>query len=81
MEYRGLVIDYIDDCGENEGGYFCEVRQAEVLDDRIDFFCVHPDELRENPDIEFWMRAYIDSAYADYAAQGFFPPETMQQSM
>lgn len=81
MEYRGLVIDCIDDCNENAGGYFCEVHRADVLDDRIDYFCIHPEDLSENPDVEFWMREYIDSAYSDYVAQGFVPSQTMQQTM
>ena len=25
MQYRKLRIDYVDDCGPNEGGYFCQV--------------------------------------------------------
>jgi hypothetical protein len=81
MEYRGLVISLTDDCEENTGGYFCEVHQPDVLDDRIDYFCIHPDELSENPDIEFWIRNYIDDTYQEYARDGLVPPEVIQQSM
>lgn len=81
MDYRGLVIDCIDDCGENTGGYFCEVHRADTLDDRIDFFCIHPEELSENSDEEFWIREYIDATYPDYVAQGLVPSQTMLQIM
>ena len=41
MEYKELKISCIPDCGENEGGYFCEVHTQDC-DDRIDCFCIHP---------------------------------------
>lgn len=60
MEYKGLEIGCVEDCGDNEGGYFCEVYTIEPVYDRIDFFSIHPEELRENPDTEYWQRKYID---------------------
>ena len=54
---------------------------AYELDDRIDFFCIHPEELSENSDEEFWIREYIDATYPDYVAQGLVPSQTMLQIM
>ena len=32
------------DCGENEGGLFCQVYTDRACDNEIDNFCVHKDE-------------------------------------
>lgn len=44
MKYGKVWIGCIPDCGENLGGYFCEVWSDEEMDNRIDYFCIHPDD-------------------------------------
>lgn len=44
MQYGKVWITYIKDCGENEGGYFCEVYADEDYNERIDYFCIHPED-------------------------------------
>ena len=79
MEYKELIISCIPDCGENEGGYFCEVHiQGCDGDDRIDYFCIHPFELEENPDPEYWMREYAENNYDAYVREGLITPAPMQ---
>lgn len=68
MEYRGYYITLTDDCGPNEGGYYCQVYQDQDYSEKIDDFCIHPDELEENPDIEYWIKVNVDSLCYD-------PPE------
>ena len=81
MEYKELKISCIPDCGENEGGYFCEVHTQDC-DDRIDCFCIHSFELEENPDPEYWMRQYAENNYDAYVREGLIAPAPMQgQSM
>ena len=68
MEYRGYYISLTPDCGPNEGGYYCQVYQDQDYSEEIDDFCIHPDELEENPDIEYWIKVNVDSLCYD-------PPE------
>ena len=44
MRYGKVWIGCIRDCGENEGGYFCEVWDDEDMNNRIDYFCIHPED-------------------------------------
>lgn len=74
MEYRGLYISVVPDCGPNEGGYYCQVYADLGMDDQIDDFCIHPDELEENPDIEYWIRENIDGHYHYYVEDGNVAP-------
>lgn len=60
MKYKDLYISCTEDCEENEGGYFCQVYTDESLDDEIDYFCIHTDELETNT-IEDNIRLYIDN--------------------
>ena len=61
MEYRGYYISRTDDCVPNEGGYYCQVYSDPDCSEQIDDFCIHPDELKENPDIEYWIKQNVDS--------------------
>ena len=77
MDYKNIRISCIPDCGENEGGYFCEVHTQDC-DDRIDYFCIHTFELEENPDPEYWMREYAENNYDAYVREGLIKPSPMQ---
>ena len=59
MQYRHLRIDYMEDCGPNEGGYYCQVFRASD-DKQIDDFCIHSDEITAETDPEDMIRSYID---------------------
>lgn len=65
MEFNNKHIEYIDDCGENEGGMFCMVyesdRNGEYYEDYSDSFCITKEQLCENPDVEFWIKEYLSS--------------------
>jgi len=72
MKYRDFYITYINDCGENEGGYFCEIYILDEYNSRsecdiLDYFCIKPDELVSVSDVEYWIREYIDSNYDEFA--------------
>ena len=60
MEYNGYNISTTPDCGENTGGYYCEISPTDDLDTVVDYFCIHPDELAQNPDLDYWIRSYVD---------------------
>ena len=30
------------------------------MENQIDDFCIHPEELEVNPDIDYWIHSYID---------------------
>lgn len=36
-----VYISYIPDCGENEGGLYCETWTDEYYNHKIDDFCIH----------------------------------------
>ena len=44
MKIGNVYVHYIPDCGENTGGYYCEVYSDEDMEDQIDSFCIHPDD-------------------------------------
>ena len=46
MEYKGFYVARMEDCGENEGGFYCQIYRADDSnhDDELDNFCVHPGE-------------------------------------
>ena len=75
MEYRGLYVSVTPDCESNEGGYYCQVYTVEDYGDQIDDFCIHPDELEENDDIEHWIKVNIDGSYRYYVEDGIVPKE------
>lgn len=60
MEYKGYYISTTPDVGPNQGGYYCQVYDDEDLENQIDDFCIHPEELEVNPDIDYWIHSYID---------------------
>ena len=70
MEYRGYYISLTPDCGPNEGGYYCQVYQDQDYSEQIDDFCIHPDELEENPDIENWIKVNVDALCYDTPENG-----------
>ena len=81
MLYRELEISCIEDCGENTGGYYCEVFTLEPYYDCIDSFCIHPDELQMNPDPEYWQKQYLDNAYEGYVRDGLIASTLQGHSM
>ena len=70
MEYRGYYISLTPDCGPNEGGYYCQVYQDQDYSEQIDDFCIHPEELEENPDIEYWIKVNVDALCYDTPENG-----------
>jgi len=70
MEYRGYYISLTPDCGPNEGGYYCQMYQDQDYSEQIDDFCIHPDELEENPDIEYWIKVNVDALCYDTPENG-----------
>ena len=69
MQYRNLRIDYTEDCGPNEGGYYCQVYRGSD-EKQIDDFCIHSEELTDGTDPEEMIRSYIDSMYHAYRREG-----------
>lgn len=60
-----VYITYIEDCGENEGGYYCEVYADEDLMYDLDFFCVHPEDCDCSDDdaVEAYIREFVAEEY------------------
>ena len=52
-----LYITFTDDCGENKGGYYCQVYLIEDFDDEYDNFVIHYDD---NRTIEECCEAYAN---------------------
>ena len=78
MEYRKLRIDYVDDCGPNKGGYFCQVFR-ESDEKLIDDFCIHSDEITAETDPEDMIRSYIDRMYHAYRREGLLEAPSFSQ--
>ena len=78
MNYRGLIIDCIDDIGENKGGYYCKVYLDNSLCDSFEDFCIYPEQVEENPDVDYWIKKYIDESYESYVAEELVPQEMQE---
>ena len=51
-------VALVDDVDENEGGFYCEVYEDPWCDsDRIDDFCIHPEDVDCSNDSE--VTAYV----------------------
>lgn len=59
MKCGKVYIDYMKDCCENEGGYYCVVYSDEY-ETEIDHFCVHPDDCncKNYEEVEKFIRQY-----------------------
>lgn len=75
MEYRGLYIEAVEDCDENEGGYYCKVYSDENMKNEIDHFCIPSDALNDNPDVGFWIELFIDGEFISYVIDGIVPKD------
>ena len=69
-----IYITYIPDCEYNEGGYYCETYSDENFDNKIDDFCIHPDDIpglenmtwqEEEKAIEEYIAHYYDDEVLD----------------
>ena len=74
MQYRNLRIDYVEDCGPNEGGYYCQVYR-ESDEKQIDDFCIHAEEIIGDADPEILIKQYIDDMYDVYIRDGGIDPQ------
>ena len=47
--YKGtkVYVTAIDDCGENVGGFYCQVYADEDMNDELDYFVIHKEWLEE----------------------------------
>ena len=78
MQYRQLRIDYTEDCGPNEGGYYCQVFRASD-DKQIDDFCIRSEEITAETDPEDMIRSYIDRMYHAYRREGLLEAPSFSQ--
>lgn len=67
MEYRGIYVSITDDCGPNKGGYYCQVYSDINQECQVDDFCIHTEQLAENPDVNHWVRKYVDGLMESYS--------------
>ena len=60
MQYGNLWISRIEDCDENEGGYFCQVYADSDMQYEIDAFCICPDmcDCTDEKEIEKYIAEY-----------------------
>lgn len=65
-----VYITYINDCGDNAGGFYCETYSDEDCGHKIDDFCIHPEDIPglENMgwrEQEAAIEGYIRNFYRD----------------
>lgn len=51
-----VYITYINDCGENGFGFYCETYSDEDCEHKIDDFCVHPGDFQPYFGSDFYDR-------------------------
>ena len=61
MKYGNVWVSVCEDCGENEGGFFCQVYSDENMENEIDSFCICPDYCDCNDDeaVEKYIEWYL----------------------
>jgi hypothetical protein len=64
---QAIYISYVDDCEENEGGFYCETYSDEWGDNKIDDFCIHTDDCdcQNYDEVEEFIRHYYDDEELD----------------
>lgn len=45
-----VFVTICDDCGENKGGYYCQVYTDEDFQNEIDNFCLHHEDCKNITD-------------------------------
>lgn len=64
MKIGDFYVEVVEDCGENEGGYYCRLYDNEEaweqLDGWIDDFCIHPEELEAHGDLKAALLHYLN---------------------
>lgn len=76
FEHKKWYVTCTEDCGENEGGYFCQVYD---IDDEVkgeceglDEFCIHPEELlKGESNLELLVKSFIDIFYGNETDDDF----------
>lgn len=69
-----VYVSYLDDCDENEGGYYCQVYTDKWYDHEIDDFCVHPYDCdcEDLDEVEKYIAKFIsDCDYPEAAVKKF----------
>jgi len=46
--YDMVFVSLCDDIGENEGGYFCQVYDDEDMENEINYFVIHKEDLEKS---------------------------------
>ena len=62
MKCGNVWISRVEDCGENKGGYFCQVYADENMEYEIDYFCIHPEDCdcSNDNDVDDFIRLYAE---------------------
>jgi hypothetical protein len=55
-----VEVTFCDDCGDNKGGYYCQVYLANCDDDEIDNFVIDAEDLKDATEEELAIK-YIKS--------------------
>lgn len=56
-----VYVSRVEDCCENEGGYWCQVYADEFLDYELDDFCVHPEDCdcSDESAVDEYIKKYV----------------------
>ena len=62
-----VFVDYTPDCEYNEGGFYCETFADEDGADKIDDFCIHPEDCdcTDEEAVEEYIRNYYKDEVLD----------------
>ena len=60
-----VEVAIMDDCGENKGGYYCEIYLNGIDDDAYDYFVIHKEDLTNGVSEEELAKKYV-SSITDY---------------
>ena len=60
-----VEVTFCDDCGDNEGGYYCEIYINGIDDDPYDYFVIHKEDLEGGKSKCDLAKKYV-SSITDY---------------
>lgn len=66
-----VYVSYIPDCEPNDGGLYCETYSDQWCDNKIDDFCIHPEDCNceSVEEVEKYIQDYYRNETLDFGTR------------
>lgn len=61
MKFGRVWVSRTKDCGDNAGGYYCQVYEDENMENQIDDFCIHQEDCdcTNDAEVDRFIEEYV----------------------